>query len=177
MTWCPADHIDEEIPATYPTTSPALELNDIVWARIERYIFWRFTPRTVTWFVNGPGFFEPNRLPYNVTATEVWSTRAKEWESATLDPSPRGGFYLPCSGPWRVTATVGGGSPAPVVPEIIWEAARRLSAYISAQPGTPGASSESISAGSISIATRRSESWMGRAMQNSGAADLLRGFR
>jgi hypothetical protein len=152
-------------------------MGDVAWERIEQYIRYRYTPRTVTWFVHGCGFFEPNRLPYAVTSTEVWSNRAKEWEAATLDPSPRGGFYLPCTGPWRITATVGGGSPAPVVPPLVLEAWKRLAAYLAAAPGTPGATSESISAGSISINTRRSESWMARAIQDSGAADLLRGFR
>jgi hypothetical protein len=152
-------------------------LNDVAWARVEGWIKYRFTPRTVTWFVNGCGYFEPNRQPYSITSTEVWSNRAKVWESATLDPSPRGGFYLPSSGPWRVTATVGGGSPAPVVPTVVWEAVKRLAAYLSTQAGTPGASSESISAGSISINMRRDPAWMSNAMRNSGAADLLRNFR
>ncbi|MEH6950611.1 hypothetical protein V4R08_04585 [Nitrobacter sp. NHB1] len=172
-----ADHIDEASPAEYLNTSPALPMGDLAWQRIEGWIRYRYTPRTVIWFVNGSGYFEPNRLPYSITATEVWSNRAKEWESATLDPSPRGGFYLPCTGPWRITATVGGGSPAPVVPPLVLEAWKRLATYFAAAPGTPGATSESISAGSISIATRRSESWVSQAMVNSGAADLLRTFR
>jgi hypothetical protein len=63
------------------------------------------------------------------------------------------------------------------VPAIVWEAVKRLAAYLSAKAGTPGARSESISAGSIDISRTRSESWMARAMANSGAADLLRNYR
>lgn len=178
MSWIIADHVDEALPESYPTTSPALPLNDVCWQRIEPWIAFRYSPRTVEWYVeNAPGYWEPPLKPAVITDVAVWSRRAKEWETTTLDPSPRGGYYLPSSGPWRIRATVGGGSPAPVVPSIIWEAVKRLSAYMSAEPGTPGASSESISAGSISIATRRSESWMANAMRNSGAADLLRNFR
>lgn len=169
--------IDEGEPSHYWNTSPALPMGDVAWQRIENYIRWRYTPRTVTWFVRGCGYFEPNRLPYIVTSTELWSNRAREWEAATLDPSPRGGFYLPSSGPWRITATVGGGSPAPTIPPTVLEAWKRLAGYLAQPTGTPGATSESISAGSISISTRRSESWMAQALQNSGAADLLRGYR
>lgn len=177
MSWVRADHVDEMPPSNYPTTSPALEFNDVCWARVEPYIRWRFTPRTVEWFANGCGYFEPNLQPCNVTDVAVWSNRAKEWETTTLDPSPRGGFYLPSTGPWRIRATVGGGSPAPVVPAIVWEAVKRLSAYMSAKTGAAGARSESISAGSISIQRTRDPAWMANAMQNSGAADLLRNYR
>lgn len=177
MSWVAADHVDEAFPDSYPTTSPAVELNDVCWQRVEPWIAYRYTPRTVNWFVDGCGYWEPPLKPAAITDVSLWSNRAKVWETTTLDPSPRGGYYLPSSGPWRITATVGGGSPAPVVPASVWEAVKRLSAYLTAKPGTPGASSERIDAGSISIATTRSESWMARAMQNSGAADLLRSFR
>lgn len=169
----------ESEPASYPTTStyPGSELNDVAWQRVEPYIAWRFTPRDVQWIVEGPGEFVPPLKPATVSTVEVWCERASEWEDCTPSASPSGGYWLPASGPYRFTGTAGGGSPAPTVPDIVWEAVKRLAAYLSAKTGTPGASSESISAGSISIATRRGESWMAMAMQNSGAADLLRAYR
>ena len=171
------EHVEESPPENYPTTSPALENNDVAWARIESYIRWRFTPRNIEWYVRGCGYWEPTRKPAVITDVAVWSNRAKEWETTTLDPSPRGGYYIPSTGPWRIRGTVGGGSPAPVVPAIVWEAVRRLSAFFSAKPGTPGARSESISAGSISVQRTRDTMAMADAMRQSGAADLLRGFR
>jgi hypothetical protein len=166
----------ESAPALYPTTSPAVTGNDVAWQRIEPYIAHRYTPREVEWVVEGCGEFVPPLKPAVVTKVEVWS-RADEWEDCTLPASPMGGYWLRSSGPWRFTATVGGGSPAPTVPEIVWEAVKRLAAYLNAKPGTPGARSESISAGSIDISRTRSASWMAQAMTNSGAADLLRNFR
>lgn len=166
----------EAAPESYPTTSPAVTLNDVAWQRIESYIAHRYTSRAVIWTVEGPGEWHPPLAPASVSTVEVWS-RAGEWETATLDASPLGGYHLPCTGPYRFAAAVGGGSPAPVVPAVVWEAVKRLAAYLNAKTGKPGASSESITAGSISINHRRSESWMASALQNSGAADLLRGYR
>jgi hypothetical protein len=166
----------EAAPASYPTTSPAVTLNDVAWQRIEPYIAHRYTPRTVEWIVEGPGLWHPTLKPAAISTVEVWS-RAGEWETAELTPSPYGGYCLPYTGPWRFTATVGGGSPAPTVPAAVWEAVKRLAAYLNAKPGTPGARSESISAGSIDISRTRSASWMAQALANSGAADLLRNYR
>jgi hypothetical protein len=166
----------ESAPASYPTTSPAVTLNDVAWQRIEPYIAHRYTPRTVEWIVEGCGEWTPPLKPAAISTVEVWS-RAGEWETAVLPASPLGGYWLQSTGPWRFTATVGGGSPAPAVPAAVWEAVKRLAAYLTAKPGTPGARSERIEAGSISIARSRSESWMASALQNSGAADLLRPYR
>lgn len=168
------EHVDETPPVAYPTTSPALENNETVWQRLENYCRWRWSPRVVVWYVRGCGYFEPNLLPAAITGAEVWSNRAKEWEAATLDPSPRGGYYLPSTGPWRITATVGGNT---TVPAIVWEAAKRLSAFMLAKTGTPGVRSESIHAGSISITRTRDVMSSADAMRQSGAGDLLRGYR
>jgi hypothetical protein len=164
----------EATPESYPVLSPAIA--DDVWQRIESYIAHRFTPRTVGWLVEGPGEWVPPLAPATVTKVEVWSA-AGEWEDITLNASPAGGYWLSATGPFHFTATVGGGSPAPALPAIVATAATRLAAYMTAKLGKPGATSESITAGSISVSHRRSESWMASAMQNSGAADLLRGYR
>lgn len=167
---------NESAPESYPTTSPAVTLNDVAWQRIESYIAHRFTARTVEWIVEGCGEFVPPLKPATVTKVEIWSA-AGEWEDVTANASPLGGYWLPASGPYKFTATVGGGSPAPAIPAAVWEAVKRLAAYLAAKTGKPGARSESITAGSISISHNRSESWMASALQNSGAADLLRGYR
>lgn len=169
----------ESAPSSYPTTATYTGslLNDVAWQRVESYIACRYTSRAVEWIVEGPGEFVPPLKPASISTVEVWCQRANEWEACMPDSSPLGGYWLSATGPFRFTGTVGGGSPAPTVPDIVWEAVKRLAAYLSAKPGTPGATSESLSAGSISIASRRSESWMAQALQNSGAADLLRAYR
>ncbi|WP_319798778.1 hypothetical protein [Nitrobacter sp.] len=168
----------ESAPESYPSTSPAVTLNDIAWQRVEPYIAWRFSPRTVTWLVEGPGNWKPPLAPAAIIGVEIWSVTENAMVSMTLSASPYGGYELPACGPYRFTATVGDIAGLGVtIPSVVWEAVKRLAAYLSAKPGTPGATSESISAGSIAIATRRSESWMAQALQNSGAADLLRAYR
>lgn len=172
----------EAIPASYPATPSGLSTAAaaltpaVVWQRIEAYTVHRYTSRAVTWIVDGPGEWHPPLSPAAISTVEVWSA-ADVWEVATLDASPLGGYYLPCTGPYRFTGTVGGGSPAPTVPAAVNEAFKRLAEYMAAPRGKAGAKSESITAGSISTSHSRSESWMAMALQNSGAADLLRGYR
>ena len=91
--------------------------------------------------------------------------------------SPYGGFFLPACGPYRFVATVGDGSPAPELPAIVLEAFRRLVEYMAAPAGEAGARQSTVSIESISESYSKSEAWTARAMQNSGAADLLRSFR
>lgn len=168
----------ESEPAEYPdapsglSTAGAALASAIVWDRLESWCAHRWAERPVTWVVEGPGEWVPPLTPTTISTVKVWS-RAGEWETVTLTASPLGGYCLPCSGPYQFTATVG----AAEVPPTVNEAYRRLAEYMAAKPGKPGATSESVTAGSISIASRRSESWLAGAMANSGAADLLRAYR
>lgn len=156
----------EAIPASYPNG-----LDDQVWQRIEEWIAHRFSEREVIWTVEGPGEWCPPLTPATITQSEIWNGTA--WETITAPDSPLGGYWLAGDGPYRFTATVGGGD----VPASVSEAAQRLSAYMAQTPGKAGAVSESVSAGSVSISHRRSPSWLAHAMHNSGAADLLRSYR
>lgn len=168
----------EAAPSAYPSLgSPAPTFATVAWQRIESYIAHRYTSRGVTWVVEGPGEWHAPLSPAVVSTVEVWSRGADVFETATLDASPLGGYWLPCTGPYRFTGTVGGGSPAPTVPEAVTEAVKRLAAYLASKPGTPGATQELLRAGSIETRVFRSASWMASALQNSGAADLLRQFR
>jgi hypothetical protein len=161
----------EGAPSAYPTQSPAIELNDVAWMRVEQWIAWRYTSRSVSWIVEGPGAWFPPLAPATITTVEIWLAGA--WSEVTLDASPLGGYMLTGEGPYRFTGTVGGGT----VPANVWEAVKRLAAYLNTKAGKPGARSESVTAGSVSISSSRSPTWMAAAMQNSGAADLLRGYR
>jgi hypothetical protein len=146
----------------------------VIWQRIESYIVWRWTSRAVNWVVEGPGEFHPTLAPATIATVEAWSRGANVWETAPLDASPLGGYFLPCTGPYRFTGTVGGGT----VPAAVNLAFIRLAEYFAAKTGTAGASMEqTIVFGVLRTETIRSESWMALALQNSGAADLLRQYR
>jgi hypothetical protein len=158
----------EAAPASYPALTPAVP--DYVWQRIEAYVAYRWTERAVVWVAEGMGWWTPPLTPATITTTEVWRNGA--WEDAELSVSPLGGYCLP-GGTYRFSGKAGGGT----VPADVAEAVQRLSAYMAQKPGKGGATSESVSAGSVSISTRRSASWMAQAIANSGAGDLLRNYR
>jgi hypothetical protein len=169
----------EATPADYPSTdgltlSTAAAALDaaMIWQRIESYIAHRWSERDVTWVVEGPGEWTAPLTPATITSVDVWSG-ADDWQPIELSPSPLGGYFLPGSGPYRFTGTVGGGN----LPEGVREAFRRLAEYMANAPGQSGASSERVTAGSLSFAYTYSPSWVAAAMQNSGAGDLLRRYR
>ena len=166
----------EGIPTTYPDAPASLSAAaaaldaEMIWQRIEAHIAHRFSARSIAWIVEGCGEWNPPLVPATITTVEVWQSAA--WEAVTLSPSPLGGYCLP-GGTYRFTGTVGSGDPPPAV----LEAFRRLAEYMAAKAGKAGASSESITSGSISLSTRRAPEWMALAMSNSGAGDLLRPYR
>jgi len=126
----------------------------------------------VVWTVGGWGEFEPDLAPAEITAQEVWDGSA--YIPVSLDPSPLGGLVLACDGPFRITATVGGGD----VPAAVYEAFRRLAEYLAEVPDRAGVSSYSVGmGGAIEESYQRNPAWIARAMQNSGAGDLLRKYR
>jgi hypothetical protein len=173
-------HQSEALPADYPSTPSGLSTAaaaldpKLIWQRIESYIAWRWSARDVVWIAEGCGEWHAPLAPATIATVEVWSCRASEWETAELDPSPLSGYYLRATGPYRFTASVGGG----VVPAAVLTAFRRLADYMAAEPGAPGASTERVTIpGVITTETTRAESWPALALQNSGAADLLRPYR
>jgi hypothetical protein len=168
----------EALPADYPDAPAGLSAAAaalapaLVWQRLEAYVAWRWSARDVMWIATGPGEWVAPLAPATITTTEFWN--GSGWETAAPDPAPLEGFELHGYGPYRFTASVGGGD----VPAVVNEAFRRLAEYMAAKPGTPGASAERLTIIDVSSReTTRSESWMALALQNSGAADLLRPFR
>lgn len=168
----------EDTPAAYPdapaglsTAAAALD-PDMIWARIEGHIAHRWTARSVVWIVEGPGEWSPPLTPATVSTVEIWDGAA--WIAATPDASWSGGYDLTLEGPYRITATVGGGT----VPAAVNEAFRRLAEYLAEGADVPaGASSYSYQLGDLQETIQRNPAHMARAMQNSGAADLLRAYR
>ena len=158
----------EAIPATYPT-----EGDDAIWQRIEGWCAQRWTPRQVVWIVDGPGAWKPPLSPATITTTEIWRNGA--FEAKAPEVAPHGGLNLLHCGPYRLTATVGADNPAPA---IVMEAFQRLKGFAEADHGgLPGASSYGVTTGQISENFRRNPAFMARALEMSGAADLLRQYR
>lgn len=167
----------EAAPASYPGTAPWFTVEEVpednpvssaqVWQRIEAYTAYRWTPREVVWIVEGDGDWCPNLAPCTVTAEEIWD--GSNWIAASVFASPYGGYRLTSEGPFRFTATVGGGD----VPEAVQEAFRRLHEY------TRGIndSFKNEAAYRTSGDSETVVGWTARALQLSGAADLLRPYR
>ena len=168
----------EAVPAEYPTAPAGLSTAAaaldaaMLWARIEAYTSHRWTVREVVWTLMGGGGdqFHPRLVPVVSREAHVWDGAA--WEALTLLDGPLG-ICLPRDGTYRITAQVGAGDvPAPVS-----EAFRRLAEYLADDPGTAGASRTSVEIGPIKEAMDRNPAWVAKAMQNSGAGDLLRNYR
>jgi hypothetical protein len=176
-------HVGEGIPEEYPdppaglsTDAAALD-GDVIWQRLESYIAWRYSARAVEWIVEGPGDWQAPLRPATITTTEAW--RGDAWEAVTLAPSPLGGYVLDGHGPYRFTGAAGVNGAD--VPASVLEAYKRLAEYLVAAnkadiPAGVRSFSEKIP-DVIEMSYERSAAWVALAMQHSGAADLLRGYR
>ena len=167
----------EAIPASYPTvtglsTAAAALDADALWQRIEAYCRVRWTEREVIWTVEGAGDWDAPLQPATVTTAEVWENGA--WVECFPAASPWGGYDLAGDGPYRITADVGGGD----VPAAVSEAFRRFAEYMADTPDRAGVSSYSVNmGGAIEESYQRSQTWQARALELSGAADLLRPYK
>lgn len=169
----------EATPASYSATPsglsiPAAALDaEMIWERIEAYTRTRYTPREVVWTVEGGEgeSWTPPLSPVASYTAEKWESGA--WVSTTLPDGPVG-LCLPSDGVFKVTAQVGAGNP----PTAVSEAFRRLAEYMADDTDRAGVSSYSVNmGGAIQESYQRSAAFAARALQNSGAADLLRPYR
>jgi hypothetical protein len=168
----------EAVPADYPTAPAGLSTAAaaldaaMIWGRIEDYTSHRWTVREVVWTLTGGGGdqFHPRLAPMVSRVAHVWDGAA--WEALTLLDGPLG-ICLPRDGTYRITAQVGAGDvPAPVS-----EAFRRLAEYMADDPGRVGTTSFTDKIGPLEESVTRAPTWLARAMQYSGAGDLLRPYR
>lgn len=178
----------EAIPATYPAIAESKikavgDDANWVWQRIEGHIAHRFTVRECVWIVEGAGDWVAPLTPATITNVEQWSDGS--WISYTAGASPYGGLCFSATGPYRITATVGGGS----VPAAVSQAAFRLAEYVlhevdaergpqiwaQSQTVTPEQTVQGLTPGSETF--QRPSSWLSDALRKSGAADLLRNYR
>lgn len=169
----------EAVPVAYPDASAGLSTEaaaldaSMLWARIEAYTAYRFTVREVVWTLRGDSGdeFHPRLTPVVSRVSHVWASGA--WEAVTLQDGPLG-ICLPVDGIYRITAQVGAGD----VPAPISESFRRLAEYLAPGEHNPGASAFKMDLGPITVEEEtRAPTWVARAMQLSGAADLLRPYR
>jgi hypothetical protein len=168
----------EAVPAAYPAapyglSDDAAALDPaMIWARIEGYTAHRFTEREIVWTLigNGGDQFHPRLTPVTSSVADLWTGEA--WEAVTLSDGPLG-VCLPFDGTYKITAQVGAGDvPAPVS-----EAFRRLAEYMADDPGRVGTTSFTDKIGPLEESVNRAPTWLARAMQYSGAGDLLRPYR
>mgnify|MGYP007127352745 FL=1 len=158
----------EEYPAITGLTGDELAT---AWQRIEAYTAYRFSPRLVTWLLDSSGgeWMVPLRPATGVTAG-IWT--GEGYETVTLATAP-GGWRIPC-GRFEISATVGGGP----VPAAVATAVRRLADYLAEESPLPaGLRSYSANVGQLSETVSGDPARLARALQNSGAADLLRPYR
>ncbi|MDC8755844.1 hypothetical protein OIK40_14440 [Erythrobacter sp. sf7] len=158
----------EALPETYAAVTGTDEADlPIIWQRIEHHIAYRYSPREVVWHLKADeGEWLPPLAP-------IIAISAAHEDQTPVGPEsgPMGGYLL-AEGHSTITATVGAGP----VPEVVAEAARRLSRYLRAESElSPGVSR--ISSGALSLGISRREISPAMALQNSGAADLLRAYR
>jgi hypothetical protein len=168
----------EAVPAAYPvapaglsTEAAALDAS-MIWARIEDYIAHRFTEREVVWTLigNDGDQFNPRLTPVASSVAHIWTGEA--WEAVTLLDGPFG-LCLPSNGTYKITAQVGAGD----MPAAVSEAFRRLAEYMADDPGRVGTTSFTDKIGPLEESVNRAPTWLARAMQYSGAGDLLRPYR
>ncbi|MDF1628098.1 MAG: hypothetical protein P1U84_17580 [Parvibaculaceae bacterium] len=169
----------EAIPSAYPAvpsglSSRASDLDPaVIWGRIEAYTAHRFTPRAVAWTIRGCAGEEwtPPLTPLVSHSAERWWDA--QWTAVDLLPGPLG-LCLPSDGTFRITGQLGGGPvPAPVS-----EAYCRLAEYLADTDDRAGVSSYGMRmGGEMSEEYRRDPKWIARAMDLSGAADLLRPYK
>jgi hypothetical protein len=171
--------INEGRPAEWPdppfplgTAAAAIE-PEVIWRRIESWIAWRWGERPCAFIAEGGcGSWRAPLHPFTVETTEVWN--GDGWEAVTLPADPLGGVKLGSAEAYRFTGTLGSDEDPP---EDVLEAYRRLAGYFSETEHHPGASSYTDEIGSLRRIEERAPTWLARALQHSGAADLLRPYR
>lgn len=173
----------EATPSSYPATpsglsTPAAALDaEMIWERIEAYTRTRYKAREVIWVAEGceGEDWTPPLSPVVSHTSEKWERLGLggQWVETALPDGPVG-LILPSDGQFRVTAQVGGGDP----PKAVSEAFRRLAEYMADDTDRAGVTSYSVNmGGAIEESYQRNAAHVARALQNSGAADLLRPYR
>jgi len=162
--------------SSYPATPSGLSAAaaalapGVVWDRLFAWISWRWGTTLASYTLSGCGEFVVPLSPATVTQVSRYSDEERDWISITPQNGPRG-VELPVHGVWRIICTAGGDDP---VPPAVQEAYRRLAEYL-AQTSQHPAGVSSMGSGELNVRFRAD--YAARALQLSGAADLLRPYR
>lgn len=171
-----------ETVAAYPATPSGLSdagaalAPALVWDRLYQWIGWRWGTSAVEWTVKGGGVFAVPLRPATVEAVAYWDKDVEDWIAVPLGKDPMG-ISLPFDATWKVDATCGAGVTQ--APAIVDEAYRRLADYLAAAPDDMAgvtSATETVE-GVMTQSFHRSSTWRARALEASGAADLLRSYR
>jgi len=158
-----------------PASRPLGYDDEALWRRIEAYICWRWGARSVEWTVHGCGLFMPPLKPVTVTTVERFDS-AGDWVPYTTSSPTPFGVRLGSLCFFKITGTAGtSGNP----PEDVLEAYTRMSEYLAGikDEGHTGATSVTDSLPGVSLAVRRPAQSMARALEYSGAMDILKAYR
>lgn len=132
------------------------------------------------WVIRGPGLFVPPLTPVTIAAVERFNdygcpaAEPGEWMPAVKRHTPFG--VLVDQGFYRLQGTAGEDVPTP---DDVLEAYTRLSDYLAAikEEGRPGATSVTDSVPGVTLTVHRPVVALSRALEYSGAADLLKAYR
>jgi hypothetical protein len=161
---------ETEISITYPAAPDDLSTDAaaiepaVIWDRLEAFTNFRWSTTVMDFVVNPDHqvMWHPPYLPFVVDLVN----------GEPADPDEFGAVEL--AGRSTVRATIGGGD----VSEAVKAAYRRLAEYFAVRDEMPaGAQRYAVSIGDISETISKRGDHMARAMQNSGAADLLKKYR
>lgn len=164
----------ENAPAMWPEPPDGLSAaaaaipEGAVWSRLEKWITRRWGKRGVKWIIEGPCEFIPRLTPAALDTAKKWGGMSTGWETTTPANGPQG--LILGADVYKLTFNVGETS---VPPSDVLEAYRRIAEYWAEAEGDAGFTS--VTDGDFSLT--RSANAMGRALQYSGAADLLRAYR
>lgn len=169
--------ITESAPAAYPTiatglASPTTAFLAAVWQRMESFIGWRWGSRSCTFIIEGPGVWASPLQPVTAVASVEFWNAGDAWEAATPRSDPLGGYCFD-GGVYRVTATIG---DTATPPGAVQEAFIRLANYLDEMNGRE-LSLQSTTIEGVGSFEFNAPNMAARAMQYSGAADLLRPWR
>ena len=161
---------ETEISVEYPAKPSGLSTDAeaidaaVIWDRLEAFTNYRWSTTEIEFVVNPDHEIQwkPPYVPFGIL----------EVNGEPADPDTFGAVTLRNRS--KVLVTIGGATPSPTVNK----AYRRLAEYFAVRDDMPaGAQRYSVNIGDISETISKRSDHMARAMQNSGAADLLRKYK
>ena len=142
---------------------------------------WRWGERSVEWTVHGAGLFVPPLKPVAITTVSRFNDYGAPgqepgaWIPRSLRRTPFG-VRIDSPGFYKVQGTAGDAQSAP--PDVL-EAYTRMADYLASlkAEGSIGAASFTDSVPGVTRTVHRSAQAMARALEYSGAADILKAYR